>query len=377
MLGKVKLTAFVMCFVIVLSVSIVIAPTSVSSPGQEPLDVSGSVNGIWTKSHGPYYIEGNVTIPVGSTLNIEPGVEVYFNGSYSIWVEGSLYANGTESDRIIFTSNMTFPTSLDWRGIRFNSTGKGQLNRCNFSYGYNMVYLDGASDIIISNCSLNMSNKAITLYSISHDNLIYNCTMFDNYFGISPILNSYNNTIQDCQIFNNSYGVEFATAGENNTVINCEIKNNPWRGIDVANTNHLDIIDCEIGFNGGSLNHGIDIDDSTYINITGGSVYNSGNDGVYLFQSSNCQINDCQIYNNSIGINFAQNCNNNIVDNCSIYNGNDAIQILSGSYKNKFKNCTIYNNSFGIDAQWIQFPIAISIITASYLTTRSASAFRP
>ena len=92
--------------------------------------------------------------------------------------------------------------------------------------------------------------------------------MFDNYFGISPILNSYNNTIQDCQIFNNSYGVEFATAGENNTVINCEIKNNPWRGIDVANTNHLDIIDCEIGFKGVSLNHGIDIDYSTYINIT-------------------------------------------------------------------------------------------------------------
>lgn len=357
MSGKNKFLSLVVCFALVISAALVIAPMSISSPSQEPLDVSGSVNGTWTKSHGPYYIEDNVTIPFGSTLNIEPGVEVYFNGSYYIYIEGILYANGTDSDRIFFTSNYTIPGSGDWAGIQFNSTGKGNLDWCNLSYGNNLLYLSNASGIIISNCTLNMSLYGIILYSTSHNNLIYNCSIFYTYIGINVYLYSYNNTIQDCLLFLNSYGIQFSNAGENNTVINCEILNNYINGIVITYTDHLDIIDCEIGYNGDTTYDGVYILDSTYINISGGSVYNSGNDGIFLIQSSNCIVVDCQIYNNYYaGIIFNGNCNGNTVDNCSLYNNYDGIEIVF-SINNTISNCTFTNNTQGIDANSVQSSI--------------------
>ena len=131
--------------------------------------------------------------------------------------------------------------------------------------------------------------------------------MFDNSFAIQLQLDPYNNTIQDCLMYNNNNGMDFSTAGPDNTVINCDILNNPWRGIMISYTDHLDFIDCEVGYDGGAINNGIEISDSTYVNISGGSVHNSGNDGIYVIQSPNCQVWDCEVYNNDVGIYFYQN----------------------------------------------------------------------
>nr|MBC8385923.1 hypothetical protein [Candidatus Cloacimonadota bacterium] len=36
----------------------------------------GEVSGTWTFENSPYLIEGEITVPDGETLNIEPGVLV-------------------------------------------------------------------------------------------------------------------------------------------------------------------------------------------------------------------------------------------------------------------------------------------------------------
>ena len=50
----------------------------------------GYVSGIWTALGSPYLVQGNLTIPVDSSLIIEPSVQVTFQGNYTLLVNGLL-----------------------------------------------------------------------------------------------------------------------------------------------------------------------------------------------------------------------------------------------------------------------------------------------
>jgi len=58
----------------------------------------GSVSGTWTLAGSPYLIQGNIMIPQDSTLVIQPGVTINFQGHYKIFALGRLIAVGTISD---------------------------------------------------------------------------------------------------------------------------------------------------------------------------------------------------------------------------------------------------------------------------------------
>src|SRR3989304_5202013 len=77
---------------------------------------TGNVNGKWLKQNSPYYIDGEIKIPRGKKLIIEPGVKVIFTGHYKLIVNGILEAKGTKQDSVYF-----FPsdTAVGWHGIRF------------------------------------------------------------------------------------------------------------------------------------------------------------------------------------------------------------------------------------------------------------------
>jgi formylglycine-generating enzyme len=87
---------------------------NISSWSEDSIDVSDqltSVSGIisepsaltWRKSNSPYVVTNHVRIPSGSTLIIEPGVEVRFAGAYNLVVDGTINVLGTESESIVFT----------------------------------------------------------------------------------------------------------------------------------------------------------------------------------------------------------------------------------------------------------------------------------
>jgi hypothetical protein len=94
----------------------------------------GSVSGTWTRAQSPYAVTGDIHIPRGKALTIEPGVLVKFAGHFALTVgyRGTLRAMGTEPERIVFTAS---DTDQGWRGLRFvNSGAEDILEWCTVEY---------------------------------------------------------------------------------------------------------------------------------------------------------------------------------------------------------------------------------------------------
>ncbi len=82
-----------------------------------------SVSGHWTLAGSPYRIHNDIAIDAGTTLVIDPGVEVVFLGYYSLYIDGGLLAAGNAGQRIRFHvqdttgfSN-TATTAGAWKGM--------------------------------------------------------------------------------------------------------------------------------------------------------------------------------------------------------------------------------------------------------------------
>lgn len=93
-----------------------------------------SVSGAWKKAQSPYVITGDIRIPKGKTLTVEPGVVVKFAGRFGLTVgyRATLRATGTEQDKIVFTASNT---DEGWFGIRFlNSGAEDTLSHCTIGY---------------------------------------------------------------------------------------------------------------------------------------------------------------------------------------------------------------------------------------------------
>lgn len=97
--------------------------------------VPGStVSGIWSITGSPYLIEGDISIHADSTLSIEPGVLVDFQGHYQLYVNGALEALGTAQDSIVFTAA---DTATGWQGIRINAgIDSTHLEYCIIEHGH-------------------------------------------------------------------------------------------------------------------------------------------------------------------------------------------------------------------------------------------------
>lgn len=105
---------------------------------------------IWRASDGPRHITGNVVVPVGATLKIEPGVNLSFAAAGGLEVRGRLVAEGTPYRRI----SMSAPSgsTTQWNGIKFVNTLED--NR--------LVYLDLSDGMARSNGIL-MQKSRVTI----------------------------------------------------------------------------------------------------------------------------------------------------------------------------------------------------------------------
>lgn len=142
------------------------------------------------------YIVDNLTISSNAVLTIEPGVVIKFsNYNNGINVQGALVADGTATQKIVFTSfkddsnggdtnndgNGSAPGKGDWNTMDFNSSNLDSLNslrNCIFRYGGNGAYLYNYnwgnirvfnSTVNIDSCIIEQSNTTgIGVFGSAH-----------------------------------------------------------------------------------------------------------------------------------------------------------------------------------------------------------------
>jgi hypothetical protein len=119
--------------------------------------VSGSLaaNTTWAASAGPFVVSGNLIVPAGVTLTIDPGTTIYFAQGASITVNGRLIAEGTEARRIRFTRQPG--TANSWGGIRFSNSNFD--NRIVYS---DIDYASTADPITAANSQILVDNVVFT-----------------------------------------------------------------------------------------------------------------------------------------------------------------------------------------------------------------------
>ncbi len=211
---------------------------------------AGNVSGVLSQARSPYYVMGDIKVPQGKELAIEPGVKMFFMGPYGMTVgeDARLTVNGNAAHPVEFTA---WNKDCGWTGLRFVDSGDDDLLRyCSITFakkgagaipqGNSMagtpaetqggaIYCE-ASDPTIENCRIanNIGDMGGAVYCVEGSPVISNTLIANNtsaggrprsggiccdQWGVPEL--------ENCTIVNNSPGGIFATS---------------WEGMNVTNT---------------------------------------------------------------------------------------------------------------------------------------------
>ncbi|MFC2061228.1 hypothetical protein ACFLUV_01805 [Elusimicrobiota bacterium] len=130
-------------------------------------EVSGiiPVDTNWTLESSPYIVADNVTVESGATLTIEPGVEVLYSGPYKISILGSIIANGTAEEKIIFknadSGKLAGAVMIKFEGADLSGSQLNHITMSNAEYAIYDNYSMGA----LSMDNMSITNTEVVNYS--------------------------------------------------------------------------------------------------------------------------------------------------------------------------------------------------------------------
>ncbi len=192
----------------------------------------GAVSGTWTHENSPYCINGEITIPQGSQLTIEPGVDVIFTGHYKFNIYGRLLAEGDWQRYINFVPQ---DSTTGWHSLRFydqntNGQDSSKVVYCKLQYGKAVgdtsdvnggaIYLEN-SNILIDNCIISHNSATgggggIFIYNSSDPTIkrtIISDNTSENAGGGIHILDGCTPTLENVCIYNNEAVSEISGRG--------------------------------------------------------------------------------------------------------------------------------------------------------------------
>ena len=266
---------------------------------------------ILNKSCSPYRVPNNVTITKTGKLIIEPGVELWLSDDVSVLVNGSVSANGTVSEPVVFRSN---PDSKNqkWGILNFVNADTSYLKNVvieNASKGYHPQREIAA--VSVFNSVLKIDGAVIENV---HENPIV-----ARYSDVS-LKNSHLHSEITGDLINVKYGKAF--------IDSCEFVGN-----DMPDTDAVDYDDVENGVLQNSLIrdfHGfnsdaIDIGEKAKnISIQNMVVYNITDKGVSVGQQSSVNISNSIFVNCNLGAGL-KDSSFVTIDHCTYYGNGTSV----------------------------------------------------
>ena len=245
----------------------------------EATDVSGTIfdgaGGPWTLAGSPYVVIGDVNVPAGEILTIEPGVQVRFNAEFSLLVDGSLYAVGIDANRINMTTNEFDPEEYPWYGINIRSGGHAEIEYCVISYAYTAISIDSSSGNRVANNTL-WNNMYLMDILSSPDNRIESNNMSDS--GGIYLYHSDDNVFEN-NSFHSNAGAVILNEASGGTIIRNNIMSNSRAGISIWNSGGVELS------NNRFFDSGIEIDWEASNSHT---IQNNTVNGKPLYYYKNC-----------------------------------------------------------------------------------------
>ena len=337
---------------------------------------------------GDILITGDVTVPSGITLTVEPGTTVRAQAlsddqaggvdafRVELIIEGTLSAVGTDTAPIVFTSTSASPAKSDWYGIRVITATKDEtfiLGYCTVEYsslGISIEVDTYGQSIEISNSTVQHTlGDGIAINSINGAKVTSNVQksfITDNDGnGISGTADDsgteLSSVVSNCTVSNNNiFGIYIFTSNSATstvTVSNNNITSNLNDGVYLGNYLTY-LVESNYIVSGNEISNnsdGIEIytdSSAVSINVTNNLVYQNKADGIYsdLSQSTSSYFVKIDIVNNDVnGNNFgtcisgnaydlfnirANKIYNNTTYGLFLYEGNRPIVILNSIYEN-------------------------------------------
>ncbi len=308
----------------------IVAYSSLTIPDTtlEHSGISGALTG--TLATGTYNVDADINVPVGETLIVEPGTILRFREGIRFIVNGVLYANGTETDSIIFTP---IDTSITWGGILLqNSSDGSRMSYCvveycagngiesDYPYGIDGFVIEKSrinycgdrglnlrgDNIIIQSVVVNYNHKGIWIFADSL--IIKNSEISKNADDGLVLTNPINAVVENCMVIGNgpnAKGIYCYGCSPETYIINCHIVGNrPSSASGAIYIYHGTpvILNCLIADNQGN---GIYFDGATDSKLFNNNIWNNDivfhGSGPVLFGenvTTNANGDSCDPYSN-------------------------------------------------------------------------------
>jgi len=163
---------------------------------------------LWAASGSPYIISSDLVVEVGTELTLEPGVELQFDDGVQMIVNGTLFAQGTAENPIVFHSSSANPTKGKWDGIFISDTSiSTMLSHVTIEWAKKGVAVERTSVVIKDNIIQNYSDSGIHMSKGATGTISGNLIDKSNGLGKGIHLINSSLPIHGNTISNNTYGI--------------------------------------------------------------------------------------------------------------------------------------------------------------------------